>query len=132
MRLKRARTTARADARPALTDVPFADLYGELRARGWAVVPEGTFAEIAGELARVRAALLAVAERERDKVDGTAVIAELRRIAGVEFPKAVVEIGELHRENRTLRDGYERAEHEATALASVAMRDELDALENPE
>ena len=115
----------------SLASVPDRALWGEVRRRGFVCLPsgawEGMCAEYEAQLAAVKAHAPTPAEwmAAHNLVDGTEVVKELGEYAGRHFPAAVAEICELSGEIGELRTRADRAETEASLLASAVITEEL-------
>ena len=111
----------------SLASVPDRALWGEVRRRGFAILPAGvwesTVGDLEAELAAVKAHVPTPAEwmAAHHLVDGTEVVKELGEYAGTHFPAAVAEICELGRENNGLRSQLDRVENEASVMAQVIL-----------
>jgi hypothetical protein len=86
-----------------------------------ALVSAGRLAALDADLARLRTFQTAVVERERGLVDGSAVVEELREIAGEKYPALVQEWIAQSRENGELEQRATVAEREVTALCALVL-----------
>jgi len=124
---------ARDASREPVDDEPLAlvdrgavlGLIGDARALGFVVLPAVAFASITGRLERTEALLAAQAERQRNLVDGTELIAELGHLAGEVLPETAAELIDQRRQNLRLELQNMRLERDVSTIASALVADEF-------